>query len=197
MRTVEKDVFEFSELSEQAKEKARAWYREGALDYDWYDCIFEDAKTIGELFGLYIDKIYFSGFWSQGDGASFTGSYKYRKGAAAAVKAYAPQDTELHRIAAELQKIQARQFYKLEATISSGRSRYCHENSVDIEVAHADSIYRDIGDTGEALADTLRDYMRWIYRQLEKEYDWLNSDEQVDESILANGYEFNEDGSIY
>lgn len=197
MRTVEKEVFEFSELSEQAKEKARAWYREGAFDYDWYDCIFDDAKTIGELFGLAIEKIYFSGFCSQGDGACFTGSYKYRKGAAAAVRAYAPQDTELQKIAAELQKIQARQFYQLEASISSGRSRYCHENSVDIEVTHAESRYRDIGESEENLSDTLRDYMRWIYRQLEKEYEWLNSDEQVEESILANGYEFNKDGSVY
>lgn len=196
MRTIEKTIFNFSELSESAKERARDWYRQGAFDHAWYDFVIDDAKRIGELFGLDIENIYFSGFWSQGDGACFTGTYKYKKGAAAAVKSYAPKDSELHRIVAELQKIQARQFYKLEATISSGRSGYCHENSVYIEVSHADGIYRDIGDSGEDIADTLRDYMRWIYRNLEKEWEWLNSDEQVEESILANDYEFYEDGSI-
>jgi hypothetical protein len=36
--------------------------------------------------------------------------------------------------------------------------------------------------------------MRWIYRQLEREYDYQNADAQVDENIRANEYEFYEDG---
>ena len=39
MKTVETNVFTFDELTDRAKEKARAWYREGALDYEWYDSI--------------------------------------------------------------------------------------------------------------------------------------------------------------
>jgi hypothetical protein len=38
--------------------------------------------------------------------------------------------------------------------------------------------------------------MRWIYRQLEREYEWLMSDEQVDESIRINEYEFTEEGKL-
>jgi hypothetical protein len=47
MKTIETKVYEFNELSEDAKEKAREWYREGALDYEWYDYIYEDAENIG------------------------------------------------------------------------------------------------------------------------------------------------------
>jgi hypothetical protein len=36
--------------------------------------------------------------------------------------------------------------------------------------------------------------MRWIYRQLEAEYDYRMSAESVEESILINEYEFDENG---
>jgi hypothetical protein len=39
--------------------------------------------------------------------------------------------------------------------------------------------------------------MKWIYRQLETEYDWLNADEQVDESIEGNDYQFTDNGRIF
>jgi hypothetical protein len=37
--------------------------------------------------------------------------------------------------------------------------------------------------------------MRWVYRRLEAEYNWLQADEQVDESIRCNEYTFDEDGN--
>ena len=39
--------YKFEELSPKAKEKARDWFREGALDYDWWDSTYEDAASIG------------------------------------------------------------------------------------------------------------------------------------------------------
>ncbi len=43
----------------------------------------------------------------------------------------------------------------------------------------------------EFLNTLLQDYAQI----LQKEYEYLMSDEMVDESIIANEYEFNEDGS--
>lgn len=43
------------------------------------DFIFDDIKSQCKIFGLEIDKIYYSGFCGQGDGASFEGSYTYFK----------------------------------------------------------------------------------------------------------------------
>jgi hypothetical protein len=49
----------------------------------------------------------------------------------------------------------------------------------------------------EELAEALRAFMKWIYRQLEREYDYLTSDEAIAESIIANEYEFTEEGERY
>ena len=49
-------------------------------------------------------------------------------------------------------------------------------------------------DAEEVVIEALRDLARWLYRQLEREYDYLSSDEVVDEAIIANGYTFTEAG---
>lgn len=45
--------------------------------------------------------------------------------------------------------------------------------------------------------EALRDLARWLYRQLEREYDYLTSDEAVDEAIVANEYSFTVDGKRF
>lgn len=45
LKTVE--LYQYSELSDQAKEKAREWFLKGAFDYNWYEFIYQDAATIG------------------------------------------------------------------------------------------------------------------------------------------------------
>lgn len=71
MRTIEIKVYQFNELNKQAKEKAREWYRNGALDYNWWGCVYDEFKEQAEDVGFGIKSMYFSGFWSQGDGAMF------------------------------------------------------------------------------------------------------------------------------
>ena len=57
MKTIETTVCEFAELSESAKDKAREWYRDGALDYDWWESTYEDAGRIGlEITGFGLDR---------------------------------------------------------------------------------------------------------------------------------------------
>lgn len=67
-------VYTFDELEGRAKEKARQWLVDAALDSDWWECVYADAKEDGDKRGFEIEDIRFSGFWSQGDGASWTGS---------------------------------------------------------------------------------------------------------------------------
>lgn len=47
MKTIETIVYEYDELSEEAKEKAREWCAKGIADYDWWDCVYYDAKEVG------------------------------------------------------------------------------------------------------------------------------------------------------
>ena len=188
-------VYTFDELDEDAKETARSWYREGAFDYEWWDSVYEDSKTIGALMGISVDRIYFSGFWSQGDGACFEGSYEYAKGAVNAVKDYAPKDTTLHQIARDLQNIQRPAFYQLSANVKH-HGHYQHAYCTDIDV-HRPSHFDDVSESEQdGIAEGLRDFMNWIYSRLKDEYEYMNLDEQVDESIQANEYEFMESGRL-
>ncbi len=49
-------------------------------------------------------------------------------------------------------------------------------------------------DAEDIVTEALRDLARWLYRQLEREYEYLTSDEAVDEAIAANEYTFTEAG---
>lgn len=206
MRTIEKAVFKFAELSESAKEKARIWYRHGIYNDEWHESVFEDAAEIAEMMGIdlrqtavklmngdtrYDPCIYFSGFSSQGDGACFVGTYRYKAGSAKAVKTHAPQDAVLHGIVDTLQAIQRKAFYRLTANITH-RGHYNHSGCMDIDVERDGE--GEIDENG--IRECMTDFADWIYKQLESEWDYRNSDEQTDESIEANEYEFNEDGSI-
>ena len=50
------------------------------------------------------------------------------------------------------------------------------------------------GDAEAMITDALRDLANWLYRELEQEYEYLISDEAVDETMVANGYTFTEEG---
>ena len=190
-------IYTFDELSEAAKEKAREWYRDGLLDYDWWDSVYEQADTAAKHLGIDIDRkgkhtlaIYFSGFWGQGDGACFEGSYRYEKGwRSALLHEFGPGDTlnELLSIGQSLQEIQSKQFYKLEATCRHS-GHYQHSGCMSVEVEHAEDRYRDIGDAEDEIRDQLRLFADWIYDRLKQEYDWLTSDEQVDERCISARY---------
>jgi hypothetical protein len=191
MRSITVNLYQYDELSDKAKEKARNWYR-SCDNGEFAEDVIYDAKEISKLFGLQIDKVYYSGFWSQGDGASFTGYYSYQKGALKAVKSYAGRDTELHQIVEQLQEIQRKSFYGVSCKIRQ-HGNYVHEMTMQFDIDISRQSYDDMEDE---LAEVLRDYARWIYKRLEAEYDYQNSDEAVEESIISVGYEFLESGDI-
>lgn len=208
MRTKSVNIYKFDELSSAAKEKARQWWRDGAFQDKWYEAVYEDAERVAEILGITFDQrpyqtvggktryevaIFFSGFSCQGDGACFEGRYSYAKGSAKSIRAYC-NDERLISIADNLQELQKRHRYKLWAKVKHS-GHYQHSRCTDIEVGLDDD--RELESSAECgVAELLRDFMNWIYDQLEEEYWHQSSDEYVDESILANDYEFTEDGEI-
>lgn len=203
-KTIGTEVFEYAELDESAKAKARDWYREGGFDYEWYG--FEDKFEIAKRLGLDIEPvvkndrhngILFSGFWSQGDGACFMGRYNGTVDALAQVKGWAPQDAELLRIAKCLDEAQASVQHALKANITH-RGLCYHEYTMVFDFSddsEADSVPDELMQAAEEhITEALRSFARWIYRQLEDEYNYLNSDEAVAETIEANKYTFDSEG---
>lgn len=189
-------LYKFDELNDRAKERAREWFRTDYPDHGWWDSVYETAYTAAKHLGIEIDAVNFSGFCSQGDGARFCGSYRFKKGwRSALLHEFGPGDTlnELLDIGQQLHEAQARQFYKLVAVVTY-RGRYEHSGCTSVDVSHDEDPYRDIGDGEADIAQALREFMDWIYKMLRDEYDGLVSDEAVDDAIIANEYTFLENG---
>ena len=118
-------VYQFPELSDAAKEKARIWYRAAAFHNDWWDAVYDDFERICDILGVSLKTrsvrlmdggtrqkpcIWFSGFSSQGDGACFEATVAYAKGSTREIRAYAPKDQTLHSIADRLLAPQRQNF---------------------------------------------------------------------------------------
>ena len=192
MQTKVIETYGIEELEGHAREKALDWLREG-LDYEWWACIYEDAKKCADILGIEINDIYFSGFWSQGDGACFNGKFAYNKGWKKELKAYAPIDKELLRIGQELQAIQRPFMYKTEGKVSC-KDRYFRTYTGEATI---DGRFADVPDhVLDDLSQAFTDFASWIYHNLEKQYGWLSSDECLIEDARANDWRFDESGRI-
>jgi hypothetical protein len=221
MREVVTNVYKFDELDDRAKEKAREWFRSvgGNTDDDWYDHIYDDFMAICEAMGIELDTypvklmgggvrmkpaIYFSGFSSQGDGACFEGVYRSDVHTSEAIRKHAPQDAELHAIADRLVELSSAYPEGVFVRVIH-RGRYCHANTMWVDNSGANEVLNE--ETQEwcepeltnedDFLDCLRDLANWLYSTLEKEYEFRDSDEQIDESIRCNDYEFTVDGNIH
>lgn len=195
--TTKTDVFEFSELSYSAKQTAMQWYCD-TPDAFWAESVIEGAKEIGALMGFTIENIHYSGFSSQGDGACFTGSIRYEKSCAKNVKAHAPNDKELQRIAQAWQALQKCNFYALRASIKH-RGHYYHElcTTFDCKDTRHNYGWLQNESTEDEIKEISRDFMRWIYRQLESAYEYETSEENISEACEINEWRFTEDGKFF
>ena len=114
------------------------------------------------------------------------------------VKKMLPQDTELHKIAQALEEVQDR--YNLQVVVDITTSgQYCHSGTMRFEIHDVDDSEGETVEVSPDDCDTLKDNLRWLadwlYDKLEKEFEWLTSDEVVAENIIANEYEFDEFGN--
>lgn len=196
-RVIETTVYQFDELPEQAKEKAIERMRDINVDsYDWYDAELEYWKEELENLGFTDAKIYFSGFWNQGDGACFESTVDI------------PAFIKANHLTSE--------YRSLMTCIQHGRWTHAtikHEGHyynkytmrVEVEIDHhsddSAELYDRLDDAENRLVNAILDVARThadkIYDGLEKEYYYLVSDEAVTETIRVNEYEFTADGYCY
>jgi hypothetical protein len=204
-------VYQFAELSDKAKEKARDWLRECEAsdfdpDFEWYEDAAKilgieiDQRPIGTHGGKtrYQTDIRYSGFYSQGDGASFVGTYTFAPGCSDAIRKEFPKDETLHRIADELTVLfTARRLLgkpSITAKIDQD-GHYYHKHTMHFKSIVAGDDEQDVSEQDEAtLLDLMRDFAQWIYDGLEADYDYRMSNEALDEAMEANEYTFTEDG---
>jgi hypothetical protein len=212
-RVIERTVYKFDELSDKAKDRARDEARGWDVEDEWWNYTYDDAVRMGALMGIEISStkytnkqlnhswekvdISFSGFSSQGDGASFAGRYRCVPDAVAQIKAEC-NDEELVAIAEELTTLQ------VVAKFDGNRQLACDVAQVSNRFALSVNVYEFDGNndflvTSEeehALGELMRRFAAWIYDQLEAQYEYLTSDEHVNERLSEEDYEFEEDGTI-
>lgn len=195
METITKtfNIYEFKELSDSVKEKIIHNYRND----DIFDACFalQDYTSVLNLLGFSNVEISYNGFYSQGDGGSFTTDYAHSENIVDKIIEHVPKDYDLHVIAAKINAVQKAFNNELLASISRTHSRYSHEYSVNADIYCKNDIQNNAD--SEILDYEFKNLMRWIYKQLEKDYEAWHNAENIIEEIGVNEYKFLENGEIY
>lgn len=168
MRTIETNIYQFSELSETAKAKAIENLYDINVDYNWWQFVYEDAKNIGlKITAFDLDRN------RNADGEFLLNPVNVAK----AILNEHGETCETYKTAktflGDCEAIQK----KAEAIGTDGDEDYWHEDEIS-----------ELED--EFLKNLLEDYSII----LQKEYEYLTSEEAIIQTIEANEYEFTEDG---
>lgn len=221
----EERTYSFDELSPEAQRKVLDDHRDINVDYsDWADPIIEGFKEdLLNDFGFDEVKVQYSGFYSQGDGASFTGycgnSEKFMKNGLSITKSTdlidmgeekTSDDDDLVDLMGDLRNVgfDTRERYRPDDfyfSVIRTSSRYSHENTIEGEI-EVDEIGLDRDDDRdpdgmidrltEQTTEWARSKSKELYDSLYKYYEELQEDDAVKDTIIANDYEFDEDGNI-
>jgi len=195
----------FKDLPQNLKEKVIEDNRDINVDHDgWEDGVIDNFEYDMQNAGLGRVKVSYTGFWSQGDGASFTGKV---------------EDTvkfvheTLGLVAYPKEALEC-----LTIDFTRNSSRYVHENSCDTEVDidHEDGenaeftlaggpgfeITRTLGEIADHVQEKAEEWRieqcGELYSNLEEEYEGLRTDEAVVDTIEVNDYtyEVDEEGNL-
>ena len=191
-RIHETTLYKFDELSTESKERALTSFQEDEdyLAYEWDEDTINDFTTILELIGYYDITCYFSGFYSQGDGACFSARFSRNKRCIDKVKKYCPKEEKILNIVEQIQsEIPLHEEYEIKHS-----GHYYHEYCTNVYYLGDNEKAEQLD---ERFLELSRQLMRILYQRLNDEYDYLNSDEAITEFIKANNYEFTEDGKLY
>jgi len=168
-RTIETTVYTFDELSDEAKERARDWWCASYPLGEWWDCTYEDAKMIG---------LKITGF-DIGRANEITG--------------------EFITSAIECSEAILKEHGETCETYKTAQAFCAAIDALPELPEENDPSYWDIerdlcAANDEAEADFLQSLLEDYLILLRHEYEYQMSDDCVDENILANEYEFTEEG---
>ena len=195
MRKIEVEVFTFAELSDDAKECAREWYRQG-IEFDTIDIIECTILDAAKLLGITIDRRrtgYEVDWGTNPIGAAFVGSWRAADVKPGAIQKEWPKESTLHVIARDLEAVAA-EFPDAYANCDTGRG--CFQR-VEAYAEVGDDPDDCSDDVEQLITDALTSFAHWMSCTIAAEYDYQFSDECVDDSIRANEYEFTADGEVY
>ena len=170
--------------------------------HDWWDCEYECFREDMKAKGIDVERMYFSGFWSQGDGACFEGRFDDVR--TFIDSHFKPDEYPMIRKLLDeggsvLLSVSHSGHYYHENCTSFSFDADTLENVMSIptdfhqQVVESmdEKLSTEVADFEKASIEIFKNHMRDLYRRLETEYDGLTSDEAVAEAIIAN--DLNED----
>jgi hypothetical protein len=218
----EEETYSFEELSPEAQGNVIENNREINVDYDgWEDGVTEDFQEDMKNIGIDDITISYTGFNSQGDGASFTSDDVDTRKLfdAVGIKSNKALNMEVDD---ERSSGENKEFYDLLDTMEDvGQvdrnrikpeelrvwieridSRHYHENTIraHVEIWEEpdgwEESYGFLDELGDKVTEYVRELCKDLYRKLEGEYDNLTSDESVKSTLIDNDYKFDEEGNL-
>lgn len=139
------------------------------------------------------EEIYFSGFNSQGDGASFFGSMEH-----SAIVELIEKEGKAEEYKALLAYCKET-MEGMNFSVVSSNSRYCHEQtmigSLDVDLYDCRGSEKEEADKLESyLIEKMRGEAQDLYSKLEKDYEWAGNEENALEMLREEGAAWNEEG---
>jgi hypothetical protein len=176
--SIEKQIGTINDFPPSEQRKIIDNYRDINVDHDWWEFVYEHTTRVLEILGFSDIEINFSGFSSQGDGASFTASFKpgtktELRRRVKELKNYAPKEPTFNF---EAMRFDAEELEYGNVSVYRISSRYYHQNTITSD--------------NEDLIEFARSFSLRLYGHLQAEYDYLTSDEAVKETLESNEYEF-------
>jgi len=209
---------EFEELDQRAKDNAIQLY--GEPPDDWHECVYERFKEEGRAKGFIIDDIQFSGFYSQGDGASWTGRVYLMPFIEHFITHEHPEFSR-YTVLVELIRnqwvdprmdVSRKSFYYNHSGTMSYEGIKCfaslgEDNGDVIEhgILQGASVYeldqaidteRLVCELEEFAISRAKEYADEIYNALREEYEGYTSEEYFKDLIYINGWRFNNKGEL-
>lgn len=199
----------FEDLDTRAKDHAMQHY---AVHDDYHEPVFEQYTEAGKERGFDIEDIRYSGFWSQGDGASWTGRVYVDD----FVRYHIKEDHRLYAQAVVVLELVDDGWVENMVQVAQ-RGYYRHSHTMNIEcvagvwpspdetlakgVLQGASVSEllstiDLNAFDEEIADAVRAYADDIYKALEEEYYSYFNEEAFKELADANDWLFDESGQL-
>lgn len=171
MKTIKINLYKFSELSEDAKQTAVDKMRDINVSHDWWDSTYEDAAQIGlKITSFGLDR------------------NRHAKGEFTLSACEVAQNIfNNHGETCETYKTAKEFMSELQPVFDS----YMDESDENYESKEGEDRLMEL--ENDFLNDILEDYSII----LQHEYEYLQSDEAIIETIEANDYDFTENGKLY
>ncbi len=182
-------IYGYKDLSQTAREKVLNDLQDiNVVDDSWFEGVYEKVKRDLEHQGCSGIKINFSGFFSQGDGASFTArTFDISKYIKSLEKLEMNLPVEFASIESD----------DIDAEITRTSHQYVHENTVKFKILDNTPLDDDlVNRVDEWMNERLPYICKDIYSQLQREYEHLTSQDSVESTIEANEYVFFENGGL-